>query len=381
MTYRFFITLILAIGYSQSMHSMDAVAAETAALSPEIQKLNAELLSAVYYDDECTCRLLIDLGAQVDAKDPTGWTALMYAANRNHRSICRLLIDRGAQINLKTTKGNTALLIAAYKGHRALCMILIDHGAQLNDDLITAGRYENPEIIQLLLTLNAQINTKTPENLTALMVAAYYSRESTCRLLIDYGADIKTKNDQGRTALGSGARNGTESTCRTLITYPTFNPSLSPEEFQISRKRIFTALCAFNRYCPQLPIEMCFRILCGYYPELKQDFLNSAACGIHKNQHNKTPFLPLRVVRLLLQNGKLDADATVEAIKAHHIVSISPLMFEAIPHAQTSQMRALLNPDTLEQNFSWEIERTIRTRLGLPMDNPVELIPPQCLLQ
>lgn len=47
-------------------------------------------------------RLLLDSGhGNIDARDNTGTSALMYASSHNHQDICALLIDRGARLNLK----------------------------------------------------------------------------------------------------------------------------------------------------------------------------------------------------------------------------------------------------------------------------------------
>jgi len=49
--------------------------------------------------------LLIDKGADVNAKDITGETALMVAAERGHTEIVKLLIGRGADVNARNIVG------------------------------------------------------------------------------------------------------------------------------------------------------------------------------------------------------------------------------------------------------------------------------------
>jgi ankyrin repeat protein len=44
------------------------------------------------------CRLLIEIGAQLEAKTSDGWTPLHLAAERGHVEIVRLLCNRGADV-------------------------------------------------------------------------------------------------------------------------------------------------------------------------------------------------------------------------------------------------------------------------------------------
>jgi hypothetical protein len=56
--------------------------------------------------------VLIDNGADVNAKDNDGWTALMYAAFSGYTETAEVLIDNGADVNAKDNDGLTALMIA-----------------------------------------------------------------------------------------------------------------------------------------------------------------------------------------------------------------------------------------------------------------------------
>lgn len=52
--------------------------------------------------------LLLDAGANVNAHDARGWSALMWATNNNHKSIAKILIDSGADKGAITKNGRTA---------------------------------------------------------------------------------------------------------------------------------------------------------------------------------------------------------------------------------------------------------------------------------
>jgi ankyrin repeat protein len=102
-------------------------------LSPEEQKgLNRQLINAV---KEGNLKKVIDLlenGADVNAKNNDGYTALMTASREGHKEIVELLIKNGADVNVKNNDGGTALMYASSKGHKEIVELLIKNGADVN---------------------------------------------------------------------------------------------------------------------------------------------------------------------------------------------------------------------------------------------------------
>ena len=60
-----------------------------------------------------------------------GWRPLHSATSAGHEPIARLLISLGAGVNAATAQQRTALHYAASKGQRELVELLLQHGAEV----------------------------------------------------------------------------------------------------------------------------------------------------------------------------------------------------------------------------------------------------------
>ena len=94
----------------------------------------------------------VNAGANVNAKDKYGVTALMWAAKKGHAEIANVLIKAGADLNAKENYfGRTALMVAAQNGLTENVNALIDAGAyvkQRDNDGSMAVDYarDNPKL-------------------------------------------------------------------------------------------------------------------------------------------------------------------------------------------------------------------------------------------
>ena len=76
------------------------------------KKTETELMGKVKANDINSCVKLLDEGADIDAVDEKGATALIYAVLNTDTNLVKLLVDRGADIDMSTKKGVTAESIA-----------------------------------------------------------------------------------------------------------------------------------------------------------------------------------------------------------------------------------------------------------------------------
>lgn len=127
--------------------------------------------------------VLLAKGANVNAQDITGATALIYATISRNPPIVRLLLKKGADVNVRGG-GSTALIFA------------LDHRGG-DSDLFS----KQAEIAKLLLDAGADVNATDDFGKTALMQAAGNNQVDAVRLLLDKGANIYAKDDNQKTAL------------------------------------------------------------------------------------------------------------------------------------------------------------------------------------
>ena len=149
---------------------------------------------------------------------------LNIAASENFQSIAWLLLDWGANINAKNWEGQTALHRAAWKGHEAIVLLLLERGADINANDVNeftslhhAAEYGHEAIVHLLLERGVDINAKDRSGMTALYVAAYCKREAIVRLLLEGGADSNVKAEPGTIALHCAVYKGYEAIARLLL--------------------------------------------------------------------------------------------------------------------------------------------------------------------
>jgi hypothetical protein len=124
-----------------------------------------------------------------------GYTCLMEAAFNGHLDVCRLLIDKGAHIEAKDRYGRTPLHFAAGRGHHEIARLLCDRGAEIEArtnsrwrPLHYAANSGNISIVkELIEERNAEINARINNGMTALSVARYKAKDDIAAYLVSRG--------------------------------------------------------------------------------------------------------------------------------------------------------------------------------------------------
>lgn len=134
-------------------------------------------------------------------------TGLMIAAWRGDMPMMELLVSRGADVNRANALGERALMHAAWRGHADAVKWLVARGARINSDpmrwsaLHYAAFAGHGKVAILLLDLGADIDARSTNGSSPLMMAVYEGHEQLVRQLLARGADRSLKNDRGEGAV------------------------------------------------------------------------------------------------------------------------------------------------------------------------------------
>lgn len=127
--------------------------------------MNMVFESAIKSNDVQIVIDLIENGADVNALDRYGQTALMLAARAGFREIIETLISHQADLNTRSKFGLSALMIAIVAGHEEVAHLLVDAGADVSLRGTGAPGFADKSAYDLALErgmveLSAKIKTK-----------------------------------------------------------------------------------------------------------------------------------------------------------------------------------------------------------------------------
>jgi ankyrin repeat protein/mono/diheme cytochrome c family protein len=286
---------------------------------PEAVKLkgagdSTPLMFAALYGDAESMRQLIERGADVNAANEAGATALIWAVDDADKT--RVLLEHGADPNATSSEGATPLLIALrYKHTAAVVKLLLDHGVKpdakpyqgsgvfaaaggdeatlralldhgveasrlsgglteavesgcdacvdlliktgnkpaLSSALLRAATDLDPRLVKVLLDRGADPKFVIANGFTALMLAAVSEGPVVEKIeaLISHGADINARTGENRTILDLASPQG-DSAVTKLLRNAGAQLGTAPPEPPSKPKPAASARAALGRSIPLL---------------------------------------------------------------------------------------------------------------------------------
>ena len=182
------------------------------------------LADAMEQRDTAGVRRLLETGADVNAAQPDGTTALHWAAYHDDGETAALLVRAGANVNAVNRYGVPPLTQACTNGNATIVKLLLEAGADANatlkggeSALMLAARSGNVETVKALLGRGAKVDSRERLGQTALMWAAAEGHTAVVRALIDAGANPKATLDSGFQAFHFAVRGGHLDTARAFL--------------------------------------------------------------------------------------------------------------------------------------------------------------------
>jgi ankyrin repeat protein len=185
---------------------------------------DARLADAAEQRDWAALKALLEKGADVNAAQVDGTTALHWATYNDSATTVELLLRSGADVEATNRYGVTPLSLACVNGDQAVVESLLEAGTDPNSSLpggetalMTASRTGKIGAVKALLARGAEVDAAESHDQTALMWAAAEGHVDVVELLIEFGADFRKRLDSGFTPLLFAVREGRIEVVRALL--------------------------------------------------------------------------------------------------------------------------------------------------------------------
>lgn len=170
--------------------------------------------------------LYLNQGAEVDARDSEGMTALHKAAKNGHLEIVRLLLESGAAVQTLDREGRSALVWAAIMNEISVSRLLLQYGVDSASENIVdrglsavtiAADLGHGEILELLAEWETDYSRMNQVMGEALLDAVYAECEGIVRLILRGGKRWAISKRYAAKAMNKAASDGHVRIVRVLL--------------------------------------------------------------------------------------------------------------------------------------------------------------------
>ncbi len=221
--FKLFAATGLAVACATPCFADDTVAGEPVATGAAVA--NPDIADAAEVKAWSRLTTILTGGADINATQPDGMSALHWAVHHGHRPTVEQLTAAGSDVDLATRYNVTSLSIACTLNDAGIVKILLEAGADASAKqsggitcLMLAARTGNAESVQHLLNHKAAPNATERSGQTALMWAAAEGNEAAVDVLIKANADLNIEDKSGFTAMMFAARQGRRGVVEALLT-------------------------------------------------------------------------------------------------------------------------------------------------------------------
>ncbi|HEU4620182.1 MAG TPA: ankyrin repeat domain-containing protein, partial [Gammaproteobacteria bacterium] len=215
---------LLAAAQQANPKDVRALLAAGAGANTRAADGSTAMLYAAHLGDVDSIQALLAAKADPNLTNRYGVGPMHEAALRADAKLLRMLLDAGAAVDPALPQGETPLMLASRTSGIDAVRLLIEHGANVNvaeqwqgeTPLMYAAAFDRGDVAAALIAAGADVNARTPLNdlperkpavryfveipsagLTPVMFAARAGAVSALRALIKAGADIDAKTPEG----------------------------------------------------------------------------------------------------------------------------------------------------------------------------------------
>ena len=180
------------------------------------------LKQAVVNEDADKVRTLTLLKVNVNRVYEDGLTLLWYAAVKERADIAELLLKAGAKAEISDKTGKTLLAYCVERRKYEMVKLLGKYGARLKpaDAVFLLQRglvIGDSELVQTLIAIGVNVNTKFADGLSALWIAAFTNNRDMIDVLAAGKANMDIKDKNGKTVLMWAVENDKKEVANALI--------------------------------------------------------------------------------------------------------------------------------------------------------------------